>query len=91
MDEDWLRRHDLTDEEWSRLEPVLAAHPRQGHRWNDHRLVIDGIFFRARDRVRVAGPARVLRELEDRAWPASPLVRGRDLGDDPVSVARWIR
>jgi transposase len=48
MDEDRLRRHDLTDEEWGRLEPLLPAHPRQGHRWNDHRLVINGIFFRTR-------------------------------------------
>ena len=48
VDEDRLRRHDLTDEEWARLEPLLPAHPRQGHRWNDHRLVIDGIFFRTR-------------------------------------------
>jgi transposase len=31
-----------------RLEPLLPAHPRQGHRWNDHRLVIDGVFFRTR-------------------------------------------
>ena len=48
MDEDRLRRHDLSDAEWSRLEPLLPGHPRQGHRWNDHRLVINGIFFRAR-------------------------------------------
>jgi len=43
-----LKRHDLSDVEWARLEPLLPRHPRQGHRWNDHRLVIDGIFFRAR-------------------------------------------
>ena len=48
MDGDRLKRHDLTDAEWARLEPLLPAHPRQGHRWNDHRLVIDGIFFRTR-------------------------------------------
>jgi transposase len=48
MDEDRLRRHDLTDEEWARLEPLLPRNPRQGHRWNDHRLVINGIFFRTR-------------------------------------------
>ena len=48
MDEDRLKRHDLSDGEWARLEPVLPRHPRQGHRWNDHRLVIDGIFFRPR-------------------------------------------
>jgi transposase len=48
MDDDRLGRHDLTDEEWARLEPLLPAHPRQGHRWNDHRLVIDGVFYRVR-------------------------------------------
>jgi hypothetical protein len=46
VDEDRLKRHDLTDGEWTRLEPLLPGHPRQRHRWNDHRLVIDGIFFR---------------------------------------------
>ena len=48
VDEDRLKRHDLSDAEWARLEPFLPRHPRQGHRWNDHRLVIDGIFFRTR-------------------------------------------
>jgi len=48
VDEDWLWRHDLTDEEWVRLVPLLPRHPRQGHRWADHRLVINGVFFRAR-------------------------------------------
>ncbi len=48
VDEDRLRRHDLSDAEWTRLEPLLPAHPRQGHRWNDHRLVINGVFFRTR-------------------------------------------
>ena len=48
VDEDRLKRHDLTDAEWVRLAPLLPAHPRQGHRWNDHRLVIDGVFHRVR-------------------------------------------
>jgi transposase len=48
MDEDRLKRHDLTDAEWTRLEPLLPRQPRQGHRWKDHRLVIGGIFFRTR-------------------------------------------
>ena len=43
-----MSRHDLTDEEWARLAPLMPAHPRQGHRWNDHRTVIDGILFRTR-------------------------------------------
>jgi transposase len=45
---DRLSRHDLTDEEWARLAPLMPVHPRQGHRWNDHRTVIDGILFRIR-------------------------------------------
>ncbi len=48
MDDDRLKRHDLTDEEWVRLEPLLPRHPRQGHRWNDHRLVTGGVFHRVR-------------------------------------------
>jgi transposase len=48
VDEDRLKRHDLTDAEWVRLEPLLPRHPRQGHRWHDHRLVINGVFFRTR-------------------------------------------
>jgi transposase len=46
--DDLLNRHDLTDEEWLRLAPLMPAQPRQGHRWNDHRTVINGILFRAR-------------------------------------------
>lgn len=43
-----LKRHDLTDEEWELLAPLLPVHPRQGHRWNDHRTVINGVMFRSR-------------------------------------------
>lgn len=43
-----LNRHDLSDEEWRRLEPLLPVHPRQGRRWVDHRRVIDGVFHRTR-------------------------------------------
>jgi transposase len=46
--DDRLSRHDLTDAEWVLLEPLLPRHPRQGHRWNDHRVVIDGVFHRVR-------------------------------------------
>jgi transposase len=46
--DDLLNRHDLTDEEWVRLVPLMPAQPRQGRRWNDHRTVINGILFRTR-------------------------------------------
>jgi transposase len=48
MEDDRLNRHELSDAEWARLAPLLPAHPRQGHRWNDHRTVINGIFHRTR-------------------------------------------
>jgi transposase len=44
-----LDRHDLTDEEWARLEPLLPDRtPRRGGRWADHRTVINGVFWRSR-------------------------------------------
>ncbi|MPY78622.1 MAG: transposase, partial [Actinophytocola sp.] len=34
-----LDRHDLTDEEWERLKPLLPDRtPRRGGRWVDHRM-----------------------------------------------------
>ena len=44
-----LDRHDLTDAEWARLEPLLPDRtPRRGGRWSDHRQVINGILWRTR-------------------------------------------
>jgi transposase len=43
-----LIRHDLTDEEWQRVLPMMPADARRGRRWSDHRMVINGILFRTR-------------------------------------------
>ena len=44
-----LDRHDLTDEEWARLEPLLPERtPGRGGRWADHRRVLNGVFWRTR-------------------------------------------
>jgi transposase len=44
-----LDRHDLTDAEWARLEPLLPDRtPRRGGRWADHRQVLNGVFWRTR-------------------------------------------
>ena len=48
VDEERLKRHGLSDAEWALLEPLMPAHPRQGHRWSDHRLIVDGVFHRVR-------------------------------------------
>ncbi|MEV8631091.1 transposase [Streptosporangium sp. NPDC051023] len=57
-----LKRHDLTEDEWVRLAPLLPADPRRGHRWADHRATINGVFFRTR---------------ADCSWRAVPEVYGR--------------
>jgi len=46
--DDRLNRHDLTDEEGQRLLPMMPADARPGWQWSNHRMVIDGIFFRTR-------------------------------------------
>ena len=38
-----VARFDLTDVEWSILEPLLPEQGRRGGRWRDHRQVINGI------------------------------------------------
>lgn len=48
VDRAGARRHDLTDEEWARLEPLLLAGIRGGGGWADHRSVINGVFWRIR-------------------------------------------
>jgi transposase len=43
------RRHDLTDEEWALLEPLLPdQRPRRARPWKVHRQVVDGVLWRTR-------------------------------------------
>ncbi|MFJ8271504.1 IS5 family transposase [Streptomyces sp. NPDC094154] len=46
-----MGRGDLTNREWSLLEPHLPSSGRPGGRWNDHRTVLNGILFRIRTGV----------------------------------------
>ncbi|MDP9842946.1 transposase [Streptosporangium lutulentum] len=46
--DDRLKRGALTDDEWARLELLLPAPARRGRRWADHRVIVDGVFFRFR-------------------------------------------
>jgi transposase len=43
-------RHDLTDEQWARLEPLLPVERtgRQGRPWTSHRRVMNAILWRTR-------------------------------------------
>ncbi|WP_190194481.1 transposase, partial [Streptomyces minutiscleroticus] len=43
-----VRRHELTDEQWQTIAPLLPANGRPGGQWSDHRTVVNGVLFRAR-------------------------------------------
>jgi len=58
MADDRVVRHDLTDEEWARLEPLLPRNALHGRPWADHRTVINGVLHR----VRAGDPWRDLPE-----------------------------
>ena len=41
-----MRRHELTDEQWRRLEPLLPpGRPRTGRPNHDHRTILNGILW----------------------------------------------
>ncbi len=92
-------RHDLTDQEWALLEPLLPdLGPRRARPWKDHRQVVNGVLWR----TRTGSPWRDLPESygcwktvynRHRRWSAdgtwtevlTELRRGCDLEQD-----RWV-
>jgi transposase len=41
-----MRRHELTDEQWAQIEGMFSANgEKAGRPWNEHREVIDGMFW----------------------------------------------
>ncbi|WP_425424737.1 IS5 family transposase [Streptomyces aurantiacus] len=46
-----VRRHELTDAQWRKIEPLLPGNGRPGGQWADHRKVVNGVLFRARTGV----------------------------------------
>jgi AcrR family transcriptional regulator len=43
-----VRRSELTDAAWARIEPLLPQADGRGRRWRDHRQVVNGILWRLR-------------------------------------------
>jgi transposase len=41
-------RHELTDTQWTKIEPLLPVNGKPGGQWADHRKVINGVLYRAR-------------------------------------------
>lgn len=46
-----VRRHELTDAQWQKIEPLLPGNGRPGGQWADHRTVVNGVLYRARTGV----------------------------------------
>ncbi|RCG13691.1 IS5 family transposase [Streptomyces reniochalinae] len=46
-----MRRHELSDAQWQKIESLLPVNGRPGGQWADHRRVINGVLFRARTGV----------------------------------------
>lgn len=40
-----MRRYELTDDAWERLEPLMPAIDQPGGRWRDHRTTLNGMFW----------------------------------------------
>lgn len=40
-----MKRHEMSDEQWAVLEPLLPKNVGRGRRWTDHRRVINGILW----------------------------------------------
>ncbi|WP_318295487.1 transposase [Streptomyces griseoaurantiacus] len=59
-----MRRHELTDESWVLIEPLLAP-PRMGRPVRDRRQVVNGILWTLSTGGGLAGPARAVRAVED--------------------------
>lgn len=43
-----MRRHELSDEQWAVIEPLLPTGHGRGGQWKDHRPVFNGMFWRLR-------------------------------------------
>lgn len=43
-----MRRHELTDEQFALIEPLLPSAEGAGHPWNPHRPLVNGLFWRLR-------------------------------------------
>lgn len=41
-----MRRHELTDEQFAIVEPYLPASGTVGHPWEDHRRILNGMFWK---------------------------------------------
>jgi transposase len=94
-----VRRGELTDAAWARIEPLLPRAQGRGRRWRDHRQVINGILWRLRtgapwrDLPERYGPWQTCYERwkrwdEDGTW--ARLLEHVQVKDDAVGQVEWV-
>ena len=76
-----MARFDLSDFEWSVIEPLLPTKVRGVSRVNDRR-VLNGIFWRLRTGGTVGGHSVALRTAHDLREPLQPVAQGGPVGED---------
>ena len=93
-----VRRHELTDQAWTEIAPLLPAPSRPGGQWADHRRVINGILWKLatgvpwRDLPERYGPwqtcsARFRRWQADGTWQR--LLAHAQTRSDAVEEVDW--
>ena len=73
------RRYELTDFEWSIIQPLLPNKPRGVPRVDDRR-VLNGIFLAPAHRLALGRHSRALRPADDLLQPLCSLAKARGLG-----------
>ena len=46
-----MRRHELSDVEWDLIHHLFPDNGHQGGQWKDHRMILNGLFWRLRTGV----------------------------------------
>src|SRR5262249_31672141 len=77
-----MKRHELTDQQWELLAPFFPQQsPKPGGQWKDHRLMLNGIFWRLntgapwRDLPERFGPWQTVYDRFNKLRKSAPLPR----------------
>jgi hypothetical protein len=84
-----MARFDLTDFEWSVIQPLLPNKSRGVPRIDDRR-VLNGIFWRLRTGAPWGGHSGALWSAHDLREPLQPLAQGRCVGSAPASCVKGL-
>jgi Putative transposase of IS4/5 family (DUF4096) len=82
-----VRRHELTDQAWAEIAPLLPANGRPGGQWANHRQVVNGILWKLATGVpwrdlppSAMGPGRPAMSASAAGRPTAP---GNDCSPTP--------